>query len=600
MRMAVAFFLSIFVFAGSVNANWLEEMYNSAKNKVFGVKAPKEDRATVCEQTPPVPAPVEETWYMGDTVFLDKSMFPVDVVKRCADCQCGSEMMSVRKFSKYNDVNPTEQLPAETWIYIPTCSELDALQVKALNATPVLSSTKKGPFKWVVVGGDPFNNRDYVRGFRKAGVSEEVIEKLKILVDNRDYITWNFRNGDRAEWMLFGEYNVVGVGNKYKGFEYDGVVAAFRDMVLLPGQIYCVEDNGVLRRFFRPDICFNWCELPPVSIPPKVENPPVWEPPVAEPTPIPDSVPEEPPFPPAPPAPDIPDMGPKVFLRLDVWLSHDMPTYGMFTRYGANSYGTKGDILWKVNRHLMLGATATIAGWDGESRTGFFYNGFQACAGPLGLISFNNYVHWGLDVTSGGEWDWGWGTKDWKYRSFQSGVPLRLGTTLDIVGKKLHFSSWGGYKFSFAEAKESSINGEVLDSRDDQPIDKVGADGGARLYFLVDKKVNPLIVWRESWSKFDECLSTTAGLGIRFWDRHAVFEISYKNRDRSIYAETNGHAIEALLNLSWGFGRGRPKINVEDQTKTANTNSSWFDEEDPYADTKSSTTGGSHAEDDTW
>jgi hypothetical protein len=539
---------------GNYFKSWGDNLVRQAKalkKVVLGDGAQKEDRATVCQPAPlPMQKIEEEPVVTQEELFVEQEMSP------------------------------------------------DASSVD----TPLIRDTKpkiKFPFKWVVVGGNPFNDRSYETGLRMAGVSREVIEKLKVLVESSDYETGIIRNGDKILFMLSGNYEIIGApGIKYRGNEYAGVVAAFRDRTFLTCQIYYVEDNGVLRRFARPDVCFNWCELTPVPIPPKVETPPdttsYWQP-SAPPT-VNDSVPPtEESFPYTPPAPSLPYDGPKVFLRLDVWGSHDMPTYGMFTRYGANSFGVKGDILWRINQHFMLGATGMVVEWDGESETGFFYNGFQACAGPLALISFNQYVHWGLDVTSGGEWDWGWGTKDWKYRSFQSGVPLRLGSTLDIVAKKVHFSSWGGYKFSFAEAKESSLDGEPIDTRDDPALDKTGADGGMRLYFLADKKVNPLIVWRESWARFDQCVSSSIGIGIRFWDRHAVAELAYKNRDRSTM-DNNGHAIEALLNLSWGFGRGRPKIEVEDQTAKSSALNA-----EPWPDSSDSDTtkaGGDYGEEE--
>ncbi len=454
-------------------------------------------------------------------------------------------------------------------IEIPTAWQIDSMNAAPVSvvkkkskpkARPVVKKEPVCPWEWVHVGGDPFGGRDYKIGMRRAGVEWGVIDQLDSLIKAGIYEKGMINNGDTLLWMLSGEQEV-------KGINGCGVKANWKDgRVSLPAQIYYVDaGNGWTRRFARPDICFNWCELPPIKTPEPEPEPE----PIPEPQPIPEFEPElvveveEPPII-APPAPSLPvDHGP--FVRADLWLGDDRMCgnkefeYG-FRRRGADFYGGKGDLFWQINSHFALGATGLVDGWSGESRSGYMYSGFEAAGGPMSIISFNPHIHWGLECIAGGQWEWGWISK---YEAFLTNGFVRPGSTLDLIFDFWHFSSWGGFKFSFAEVKESYWDGVQFGTgfmRDD--IDtaetRVGADGGCRLYFWQGAKASPFIVYRGAWTKSDHARTNAIGGGVRVWNRQVAIETSFKNRSHSKWEDSNGNALEMVLTISLGHGRGRP------------------------------------------
>jgi hypothetical protein len=442
----------------------------------------------------------------------------------------------------------------------------DAVSVKVKpKRKPV---RKLGIFRWQKIAGNPFGSRDPHRAFIELGLGEfkiydgrSVVEVLEEMIKNGQYESGMLKKGDTLSRMISGEFIVLGF--------YTGVLCDWKDgRTFLAAQFYRIQlDDGRVLVVIRPDICFNWCyriepapvfEEPPEDTikipPPETPDTIIW---------VPDTTPVIVPTLPPPPAPSLPiEKG--FFGRLNIWTGHDAPTYNPW-RHGANFYGAKGDVLYQVNSHLALGLTGMVDGWDGECQTGFTYAGFELGGGPMVLISFNRSLHLGLETGAGGQWNWGWGAGGFNYEYFQTNGFIRSGSSFDAVYSFLHFSTWGGYKwYAFSEGKESSLDGVqygtgVLDTVVDPINDCRGIDGGARLYFWASSPVSPLIVWRESYAYFDHSVSTTTGIGVRFWEKRAVIELSFKDRSNSTMGN-NGRAVEGIGSLSFGGRRGYPKL----------------------------------------
>jgi hypothetical protein len=92
----------------------------------------------------------------------------------------------------------------------------------------------------------------------------------------------------------------------------------------------------------------------------------------------------------------------------------------------------------------------------------------------------------------------------------------------------------------------------------DPPISKMGADGGCRLFFWQGAKASPFLVYRAAWTYCDNARTNAWGIGIRFWDRSVAFETNFKRRSHSKWEDSNGDAIELVLTVSLGHGRGKP------------------------------------------
>ncbi len=517
-----------------------------------------------------VPAPVSENpcsgIESGGAIAVLAGQSLADIWGESHECLGRFPGMTLVTLGKFNGVVGEEIFnPLKiNLVEIPVAPQIDSM-----NAAPVSEKKPKpkskvvsGLWRWKHINASPFGNRSYIFGFAKAGVSQELIEKFTDSLEAGAYEPYTLKSGDTLLWMLSGSKTS---GMKVEGLKEGGVLCDWPDSVFLPGILISIVHGDSLKRYMRPDICFNYLELPPMPIPPKLPEPePVI--PEPEPKPIPPPPPPPPEEPPiiAPPAPSLPiDHGPHV--RADLWLGDDRMAGNKdfrydFSRRGADFYGGKLDVYWQINKHFALGATGLLDGWSGESRSGYMYSGFEAAGGPMSIISFNPHIHWGLECVSGGQWEWGWISK---YDAFTTNGFIRPGMTLDVIFDFWHFSSWGGFKLSFAEAKESYWDGVQFGTgfmRDDVDVaeTRIGADGGCRLYLWQGAKVSPFMVYRGAWTKSDHARTHTVGGGIRFWDRRVALETSYKNRSHSKWEDSNGNALEMVLTISLGHGRGKP------------------------------------------
>ncbi|MDD5527476.1 MAG: hypothetical protein PHO56_00680 [Patescibacteria group bacterium] len=249
--------------------------------------------------------------------------------------------------------------------------------------------------------------------------------------------------------------------------------------------------------------------------------------------------------------------------RLDVWVSDDRPDFNTW-RQGAQSYGLKWDCLFGSNKsRSSFGFTAMADGWDGESRSGFHYAGFEVSAGPLALISLSPALYWGIEIIGiGAQWNWGLGSADFDYYAFQTNGFLCHGETFDAMWPTTHLSLWGNVKWAFAANKDSRIGGVQQTAAMDPADNNSGADGGLRFYFLRNiSPVEPLLVYRTAYATADHAKSNSLGVGVAFWKESLILELSFKNRSDSRWADNNGNAVELLANLSIGQGRGKPGSN---------------------------------------
>jgi hypothetical protein len=432
-------------------------------------------------------------------------------------------------------------------------------------ATSVKEET--GPWKWKKIGGDPFGERNVYRAMRLMGFSPSVIQTLEAKIAADDYEEGVIRKGDTLERMISGEYEVKGANGRK-------VLCAWQDgRTFLPARLYRIDGyDGRTLVIIRPDICFNWCYIwektPP---PPVIETPPDTCPPPdtvivydsipCDTTPtIVDTVPDDWGEPEPEPEPSL--CGAKPSPRLSIWALHDFPTYGPFRRHGAGSYGLDWDMLF-VNecapKQHQFGFTLMGDFWDGESRAGFNYWGFELYAGPMAIFELNRWpgAYLGLDIGPGIQFDWGRGGSGYPYEAYQTSGFARMGMSLDFIWTNFHWSTWASGKVSFAESKESSLNGVrygtgVLTGQTDLANKKHGVDGGMRFEFARQSTVHPLIVWRESWAYDDGGICTTLGGGLRF-GKHVIWELSWKNRTNSDYgADAEGNSVETLINVLFG------------------------------------------------
>lgn len=444
------------------------------------------------------------------------------------------------------------------------------VEKKKVASKPVPSfEEENGPWRWKKIGGDPFGERDFSRAVAAMGFSQEVIDLLEVKVASDDYEEVLIRKGDTLEQMASGDYEI-------KGRDGRRVLCDWHDgRTSLSGRAFRMgSQDGHTLVIIRPDICFNWTYRWEKDPPPTViRNPPKEECPPPETTVVHDSIPRDttpttvdtPPDDwgdPEPTPEEPPVCGIKAKPRLSIWALHDFPTYGPFRRHGAGSYGLDWDMLFANDcaiRQHQFGFTVMVDGWDGESRAGFNYYGFEGYVGPMAIFELNRWpgAYLGLDIGPGIQFDWGRGGDDYPYKSYQTSGFARVGMSLDFIWTNFHWSTWASGKVSFAESKESSLNGVrygtgVLAGQTDMPNEKGGVDGGMRFEFMRQSTVRPMIVWRESWAYDDGGVCTTVGGGLRF-GRYVAWELSWKNRTNSDYgADAEGNSVETLVNVLFG------------------------------------------------
>ncbi len=579
-RFTYFFIIVVAALVSNTDANIFKDIIDAVAPRKEVPKAEEQPRCTndigKSDITTVVPSKPEQ----GKSYLVPFDKNVADIISE-SGALCKGERIPLTYFNRINDLPKlTTVIKGGQTVWIPTCQQVDSLR-KAIAAESKSSTSKtskksttvnsdatyvakediSGPWRWKKVGGDRFGDRDVYRALRLMGFEPDVIQELERMIAANDYDEGAIYNGDTLEQMVSGEFEIKGKNGRK-------VLCDWQDgRTYLSARLYRIEmDNGYTLVIIRPDICYNWCykwEKTPV----KIETPPLDTIPLDTTPVVTDSVPEfwpdEPDEPPLDKEPDL--CGIKANPRLSTWALHDFPSYGPFRRHGAGSYGIDVDVLFYntcTEHDTKFGFTAMVDGWDGESRAGFNYYGFEGYAGPMMILTLNKFpgVYWGLDAGPGMQFDWGKGGDDYPYKSYQTKFFARLGSSLDFLWSDFHLSMWASGKFSFADGKESSLNGVqygtgVLADEVDLPNKGHGVDGGMRAYFFRRSAVSPFIVWRESWAYDDGAISTTVGAGARFGE-HLVIETSWKNRDHSKYgSDAEGNSFELLISGLWGHYR---------------------------------------------
>lgn len=539
----------------------------------------------------------------GTPVTIDSGRSLCDEARSmCVDCEIlRLTLINAKEISKdFNPLVPARGLPYT----VPTDAQLrkvcDSFPNLCLSAKPPLEKAAvkvlkgasgkpvpyaseverrvRGPMLWKYPGGDKLKcsvmsawtvMRPFYEAWHNAlSVMEEKYKSRDLLPGK-----FAFHVGDTLEEMVGGACHLYGKNRK--------VVGAWNNPnAALYGDLYEIDFTDSILQVICFDTCGNWgwktrYILPEIPPPTKIRAPSydtVWSGPTSEKFDsswgeVTDTITKS--GWDTLPVMEVPDLGRKALPRGCLFAGDDRPYPNMFGRQGGQFYGAKLDVLYpKINKPnpVLWGFTGMIDGWDGEVRTGFRYAGFEGSAGPLLVWCLSPYCYWGFDLCFGGQWNWNYGSPNYRYDALQTNLFGGHDETFDAFGKGWHLSLWGGVKLAFDAQKTSHRNGVKLyqsgnppDSLYDPISDASGADGGGRIYFGTGVwPVEPLLVYRGGYAVFDGSISNAAGIGLAFLKESLILEVSAKDRERSRYGKDNdGWSLETVLTWAIGSGRGK-------------------------------------------
>jgi hypothetical protein len=381
-------------------------------------------------------------------------------------------------------------------------------------------------------------------------------------------------SGERCDQWLSGKNCIVA----------DNGVAAFSADTSVGAELFTIDVTGENKTAYikMADACYNWT----IKVVSK-NTTPVVPTPVVPPTPFePPAVPV--PNPPTDTTPPVttPDTGAKPPVTVNwqnvpsvstgFWKNRFLvygddfrPAYNS-ARQGAQSYGFRWDCLKEYSpSRNSFGFTLQGNGWDGESRSGFTYDGFSLNAGPMLILSLSPSVYWGIDLSTGGQWNWNHGVPSYDLEAFQTNVFGHAGSSFDAFWTYVHLSLWCGYDLAATDptpisgtnlklaARDSRVGNTPFLLSEDPPIDNSGFNFGTRVYLGTDSAVvKPCIAYRYAYSASDNSQTNAIGAGVSFFREGLTIEGLLKNKSGSKYGEDcDGNGFEMMLTIAFGSGR---------------------------------------------
>lgn len=134
------------------------------------------------------------------------------------------------------------------------------------GATAKKSSNK---FYWVTAGLDPYGDKDPSAVINQFSVPDDVKSKWYAMIEKKEFVDYQIRNGKEFEMMAFGRKRVKLVSN---------VVASQKDKTVLwaAKKYSVVSEDGITYSLYEPLYCHNWAfdrEKAEESRPPAAEQP---------------------------------------------------------------------------------------------------------------------------------------------------------------------------------------------------------------------------------------------------------------------------------------------------------------------------------------